>query len=76
MEGAEKVRQYLKKLREEKGLTQQEVAEQMGIGQSYYSDIELAVKQTDMSLSTIQKLCKVFDLPVERIIEEENRLKG
>lgn len=70
------MRQYLKELREEKGLTQQEVAEQMGIGQSYYSDIELAVKQTDMSLSTIQKLCKVFGLPVERIVEEENRLKG
>ena len=71
-----RVRQYLKKLREEKGLTQQMVAEKMGIGQSYYSDIELAVKQTDMSLSTMQKLSEVFGVPITQIIEEEKKLKG
>ncbi len=69
------MREYLKKLREEKGLTQQMTAEKMGIGQSYYSDIELAVKQTDMSLSTIQKLSEVFGVPVTQIIEEEKKLK-
>lgn len=76
MEGVEKVRQYLKKLREEKGLTQQEVAEKMRIGQSYYSDIELAVKQVDMNLSIAEKLAEVFDIPVAQIIEEEKKLKG
>ena len=69
------MRQYLKKLREEKGLTQQETAAKMGIGQSYYSDIELAVKQADMNLSTMQKLSEVFDVEVSWIIEEENKLK-
>lgn len=70
------MRQYLKKLREEKGLTQQMVAEKMGIGQSYYSDIELAVKQTDMSLSTMQKISESFGVPITQIIEEEKKLKG
>lgn len=70
------MRGYLKKLREEKGLTQQMAAEKMGIGQSYYSDIELAVKQTDMSLSTMQKLSEVFGVPITQIIEEEKKLKG
>ncbi len=69
------MRQYLKKLREEKGLTQQEVAEKMRIGQSYYSDIELAVKQADMNLSIAEKLAEVFDIPVAQIIEEEKKLK-
>ncbi len=68
------MRQYLRKLREEKGLTQQMTAEKIGIGQSYYSDIELGVKQTDMNLSTMQKLSDVFGVPVMQIIEEEKRL--
>lgn len=70
------MRQYLKELREEKGLTQQEVAEQMGMRPNYYCMIETGSRQIDMNLSVAEKLSKVFDLPVERIIEEENRLKG
>ena len=76
IEGDEKVRRYLKQLRDEKGLTQQEVAAKMGIGQSYYSDIELAVKQTDMSLSIVQKLSEVLGVPIATIIEEEKKLRG
>ena len=68
------MREYLKKLREEKGMTQQMAAEKMGIGQSYYSDIELAVKQTDMSLSTVQKISEAFGVPVATVIEEEKKL--
>lgn len=69
------MRQYLKELRKERGLTQNDVAERMGIAQGYYSDIELAVKQTDMSLSIVQKISEVFGVPVATIIEEEKKLR-
>lgn len=69
------MRKYLKKLREEKGLTQQEVAEKMGMRPNYYCMFETGSRQADMNLSIAEKLAEVFGIPVTQIVEEEKKLK-
>ena len=71
----ENVRLYLKKLREEKGLTQQETAAKMGMRANYYSMFESGSRQADMNLSIAEKLAEVFGVEISWIIEEENKLK-
>lgn len=69
------MREYLKKLREEKNISQQNVEERTGLSQQYYSLIEIGERQADMSLSVMKKLSEAFDVPLEFIIEEEMKLK-
>lgn len=40
---------YLKSIRERQGLTQGEVAEKLGVTQSYYSRIENGVREVDLA---------------------------
>ena len=69
------MREYLKKLREEKGLTQQETAAKMGMRANYYCMFETGSRQADMNLSIAEKLSKVFGVPITQIVEEEKKLK-
>lgn len=69
------MRNYLKKLREEKGLTQQEVAEKMGMRPNYYCMFETGSRQADMNLSIAERLSEVFGVEISWIIEEEKKLK-
>lgn len=55
-------RANLKRLRAEKGWTQQDVAEMLSIEQPSYSAIENATK--DIMLSTAAKLATLFGVPV------------
>lgn len=70
------MRTYLKKLRKKAGLTQNDVAERIGVGASTYTMIELGERQKDMNLSLVEKLAEVFGVPVGDIIAEEVKLKG
>lgn len=65
------MRSYLKKLREEKHLTQYQVAKQIGCSPAQYCRIENNARQTNMSLSMICGLAKVFDTSIDYIIEHE-----
>ena len=68
------MRDYLKKIREEQGKTQQHVACATGLTRQYYNMIESGERQADMSLSIMKKLSEAFELPLDYIIEQESKL--
>ena len=69
--GDKKLREYLKRIREEKGLTQQYIAEKLGISQNYYCDIENGVRQKELKVNILTKLSQVMDVPIETLVSEE-----
>lgn len=66
------MREWLKNLREEKGLTQKQVGEQLDISESYYSYIEAGDRQKPMDITLARKLSKVFNISIEQIVECES----
>ena len=69
------MREWLKKLRTSKSMSQQYVSESINVTQQYYSCIENGERQKDLDLSLVIKLSKVFDVSVDYIISEEEKLK-
>ena len=69
------MRNWLKKLRNEKKLTQQDVANKMEMSLSNYNLIESGERQKDLDLSLVVKLADILDVSVNYIIEEEEKLK-
>ncbi len=69
---AMKVGQQIKKMRELRNFTQDFVAEQVGISQAAYSDIEK--DKTDVSLSRLSKIAKVLDVTLADIIAFDERV--
>ena len=65
------MRNWLKQLRLDAQMSRIDIAENLGIGRSYYSEIELGAKQQDMSLSMMIKIAEVFDMSVEKIMQLE-----
>lgn len=74
------MREYLKKLRLSKKLSQREIASALEISQPYYSDIENGNRQIDMTLSFMNALSLIFGLSLDEIVSLENdycfELKG
>lgn len=68
------MRDYLKKARENSGYTQKYVAEQIGISQNYYCDIENGVRQKDLKIDILIKLSKLLNIPIETMISEESKM--
>lgn len=68
------MREYLKKLREEKGYNQQEMAERIGISKQYYSLIENGDRQKKMDVTLISAIATILSVPIEQIIENECKL--
>ena len=60
----------LKELRSEKGLTQKEVAEQLGISSTCYSGYEQGYREPD--LKTLIKLCKFFEVSTDYLLGLED----
>jgi len=57
----------LKKLRAERGMTQEALAEKAGISRSYIARLELG--QQDPTLGTLEKLAKALKVPVAKFLE-------
>ena len=70
------MRKYLRKLRKDAGLTQAVVAMKLNMGHSTYAMIESGERQKDLNLSLAKKLGEIFNISVEKIIEEEEKLKN
>lgn len=68
------MRDWLRNLRISKGLSQQNVSEKINLTQQYYSSIENGDRQTDMSLSIMQKLSDAFNVPLEYIVDQESKI--
>ncbi len=65
------MREWLKKLRTEKCLTQGETAKLLLISQQYYSAIEKGQRQIDLSLLMANRIRNLFKVSFEHIISEE-----
>lgn len=68
------MREYLKSIRESQGLTQEQLANQLGINANYYCMIENGNRQKNMELLMANRLSKALHVSVYVIIAEESKL--
>lgn len=68
------MREYLIKLRKGKSLTQQQMADKIGITKQYYSKIEKGERQKKMDIVLVSAIASIFDMPIEQIVEYEKEL--
>ena len=68
------MRDYLRGLRKQKGLSMQAVADALGFSKQYYSMIETGQRKRKLDLETAVKLADFFGVTLEGIIEAENQL--
>jgi transcriptional regulator with XRE-family HTH domain len=62
-----RVAMRLKRLREERGLTQEQLAKRSGMSHGYLARLEIGMH--DPSLSTLAKLAKALKVPVGELVE-------
>ena len=60
----------IKELREEKGLSQVQLAKEIGVAQRTISGYEIGAREPD--IATIKKLCKFFDVSAGYLLELED----
>ena len=73
LKGGEQVRDWLKEKRVGKNLTQDQMAEQLGISLSYYNLIENGERQKKMDLSIANQLSVILGMTLKEIIELEGK---
>lgn len=66
------MREWLKKARSEKGLTMKEMANKLGISESYYSLIENGERQKKMDLLLMSGLSAALNIPIAKIAKAES----
>ena len=71
MKGGETLRDWLVNARANKGLTQAQIAEKIGITESYYCMIENGDRQKKMDITLAAKLSSILDIPIAEIVEIE-----
>ena len=67
------MRDWLKEKRVGKNLTQDQMAEQLGISLSYYNLIENGERQKKMDLSIANQLSVILGMTLKEIIELEGK---
>ena len=67
------MRKWLRDLREASRMSQQTVAERIGISQNYYCMIESGERQSKMTIEMAKKLAEAFEVPIDTILENENQ---
>lgn len=65
------MREWLKTARKAKGMTMKDVAEKLGISESYYSQIESGERMQKMDLPVASALSTAVGIPLYQIIEQE-----
>lgn len=70
--GREQVREYLIEAREKAGLTQQDVANRIGISRQYYQMVETGERQKRMDLFLAGGLSVVLNIPIAEIVQRES----
>ena len=67
------MRSYLKELRENKKMSQQDVADKTNVSRQYYQQIEAGERQQRMEIAFAAKLADVFKVSLSRIIKCEQQ---
>ena len=60
------MREWLRKARTDKGMTQLQLAKSIGISEGYYSD-----RQKKMDIAMVMKLARALDMSTQEILEQE-----
>lgn len=68
-------REWLRKLRTDKGLTQAEIARRLGISRQYYYYIEKGDRMESLDLETANKLAKIFKINIATVSRYEEAMK-
>ena len=68
MERSEAARVRIRAAREDRGLTQQDVADLMGISRDYYQKVESGMRVANLRF--IRQFCQVIGVPVAEIVAE------
>lgn len=66
-----KLGQLIRRLREQRGWSQEELANATGFGRSFTSAIERGTK--DIRISTLVRLANIFDLHLRQLFQGERR---
>lgn len=66
------MRLYLRKLRTEKGYTQQEVASHLGISRRMYGLIETGSRNPSWNVQ--KRMVKFFNIPIEELLDESDEI--
>jgi transcriptional regulator with XRE-family HTH domain len=61
------INEKIRLIRETKGLTQEQVAEKLGVSPTAYGDIERG--DNDPKLSKLQKICEILEIPLADLID-------
>lgn len=69
------MREWLKNSRKEKGITMSELANKLGISESYYCLIENGERQKRMDISLLAKLSDALNIPIAEIVALEERVR-
>lgn len=65
------MRGWMKKARENSGMTMKEVAEKLNITEAYYSLIESGERQKKLDITIAAKMSDTFGVPIEEIVKNE-----
>jgi len=75
LKGGNPMREWLKGQRLKQNLTQAQVAEKMGISESYYAFIESGERQKKMDIVVVSKLADILDMSIQEIADLESAPK-
>lgn len=70
------MREWLKALRNEKGLTMKDMGEKLGISESYYCAIENGERQKKMDMMIASGLATILGISVSNVVTYENQCKN
>lgn len=70
------IRIYMRNIRLNSGMSQQDVAKKIKITRQSYNQIENGNRQKEISLSMLQKLADAFVVPIDTLIQAENEYKA
>lgn len=65
------MREYLIEARKKKGLTQQNVADAVGVSRQYYNMIENGERQQQMDITLATKLAEALEMELIDIVQAE-----
>lgn len=65
----------IRQLREERGYTQNKIADILGISDGQMGNIESPKTAHKYTLAHIRQICKAFNVPIEQIFLEDKELK-
>ena len=67
------MRDWLREKRRERGLTEEHMAERLGISAPYYSFIENGLRQKKMTIDFAVKLADALSIPLDAVIRWETK---